>query len=88
MFGTWTGHLTYTVELDDNPITFEVLGMENQAEKGMTWADWVESDYNYNTIWYVNDSFGQQTITDGFYTVMEVLPTDIIEAGRKYITLS
>ena len=87
MFGTWTGHLTYTVELDDNPITFEVLGMENQAEKGMTWADWVESDYN--TIgWYVDDSFGQQTITDGFYTVMEVVPIDIIEAGRKYITLS
>ena len=44
-FGTWTGIVEYNVELVI-PINFTVDDISYQAEKGMTWAEWVESDYN------------------------------------------
>lgn len=33
-------------ETPDNMITFTIDGMTYQAESGMTWGDWVESEYN------------------------------------------
>lgn len=44
-FGTWTGIIEYTVELVI-PINFTVDDISYQAEEGMTWGEWVESDYN------------------------------------------
>lgn len=38
---------------ESNLITFTIAGTEYQAEKGMTWTDWVDSEYN----------------TDGFYFI-------------------
>ena len=48
-FGTWTGTIVYYVELVEPPkgnITFTINGTEYQAEEGMTWTEWIESDYN------------------------------------------
>ena len=32
--------------VESNLITFTIDGTEYQAEEGMTWAEWVESEYN------------------------------------------
>lgn len=46
LFGTWTGTLNYTVEMQGPQlITFNLTGDEYQAEEGMTWAEWIESEY-------------------------------------------
>ena len=53
LFGTWTGVITYNVSMEDNGatpaptlISFTIDGTSYQAEEGMTWAEWVDSDYN------------------------------------------
>ena len=49
-FGTWTGTIVYNVELVEPPaptlITFTIDGTEYQAEEGMTFGEWVDSEYN------------------------------------------
>ena len=45
--GTYTGTVTFTVAVKDVPkINFTIDGTSYQADAGMTWAEWVESDYN------------------------------------------
>lgn len=57
--GSYTDTLTFTVSVEDTSgglmgteiINFKISGASHQAEKGMTWAQWVESEYNtYNLI--------------------------------------
>jgi hypothetical protein len=57
---------TYTGEGGNSLITFTLDGTEYQAEEGMTWGEWVESDYNtdgfqiceYNKLHRANDVDG------------------------------
>lgn len=47
--GTYTGSATFTIAVKDAPktiINFTIEGTSYQAEEGMTWAQWVKSDYN------------------------------------------
>ena len=47
--GTYTGSATFTIAVKDVPkamINFTIDGTPYQAEEGMTWAEWVVSDYN------------------------------------------
>ena len=47
--GTYTGSATFTIAVKDVPktlINFTIDGTSYQAEEGMTWAEWVVSDYN------------------------------------------
>ena len=45
--GTYTGSATFTIAVKDVPtISFTIEGVSYQAEPGMTWAEWVVSDYN------------------------------------------
>ena len=47
--GTYQDTLTFTVSVDSaniNLINFTVDGVSYSAEEGMTWAEWVESEYN------------------------------------------
>lgn len=88
MFGTWTGHLTYTVEMvtESNIITFTIGGTEYQADKGMTWSEWFASDYNTTgkteeTVHTITDSEGisvelSAVIVDG--TAYEVVFIPVI----------
>lgn len=57
IFGTWEGIVTYTVSVVEL-ISFTIDGVEYQAENGMTWAEWVESEYNVNSAFgtFVDDS--------------------------------
>lgn len=51
LFGTWSGVFEYQVEMVDNVelITFSVNGTAYQAVKGMTWQQYIDSDYNDGT---------------------------------------
>ncbi|MBQ2785470.1 MAG: hypothetical protein IJF02_03100 [Oscillospiraceae bacterium] len=47
--GKYEGTVTFTVAVKDVPVTiisFTIDGDPYQAEEGMTWAEWVVSDYN------------------------------------------
>ena len=47
--GTYTGSATFTIAVKDVPktiINFTIDGTSYQAEEGMTWKQWVVSDYN------------------------------------------
>ena len=49
LFGTWTGIVTYNIDLVNpsiNLISFTIDGTVYQAEDGMTWSEWLRSDYN------------------------------------------
>lgn len=55
-----------------NIITFTIEGTEYQAEEGMTWAEWVESEYNTDN-YYINNGkidngYGQ--VTDSYSAVL------------------
>lgn len=58
MFGTWTGKIVYNVEIVEL-ISFSVNYNNDittyQAELGMTWAEWVDSDYNTDGYFLVQD---------------------------------
>ena len=65
-----------------NLITFIIDTTEYQAEEGMTWGEWVESDYNTNPSIINIDSAVYNSITT--YRVEE---TDIIEENDEYVIL-
>ena len=48
LFGKWKGHFYYQVEYvaEIEMITFTIDGTLYQAVDGMTWRDWVASEYN------------------------------------------
>ena len=82
LFGTWTGTLNYTVELDDNRITFTIDDTEYQAEKGMTWGEWVESEYNTVGAYISSSSVYKAVGTDRFFVetgVVSVKASDVID---------
>ena len=101
--GTYTGTVTFTVAVKDVPIinfTLDTSFIEEwvpglttnlQAEAGMTWAEWVESDYNVegyviahwggtNVVGVPNEDWA---ITDGGYPNY-VEYTDEIIANHTY----
>ena len=104
--GTYTGTATFTVAVKDAPktiinFTFDAGWVEEyipgltknlQAEAGMTWGEWLESDYNVDG--YVMGEYEgicpegedwvavRDTQIDGFDGI--VLPTDEIIADNTY----
>ena len=65
LFGTWNGKFNYNVEMVDvaavEMISFDIFSVNDettttyQAELGMTWAEWVESQYNTDGYFLVQD---------------------------------
>ena len=53
----WTYFSSYfsAVEGEDNLIRFTIEGFEYQAEQGMTWAEWIESEYNSIDCYILNN---------------------------------
>jgi hypothetical protein len=72
-------------------ISFDVNGTTYEAEEGMTWYEWVESDYNTDS-YGVNEEDLQDGITVGidFSILIEaetgntVQADDVINAGMEY----
>ena len=104
--GTYTGTATFTVAVKDAPVTIinftldtsyigqyvSGLTTNQQAEAGMTWGEWVESEYNVDgyvpdTLWggFVVVSVPNEdwAITDGGYPNY-VEYTDEIIANHTY----
>lgn len=72
-----------------NLIKFTIIGREYQAEKEMTWAEWVESEYNSEGYWHnsgsrIMNSNGEFITTDGTWDG-SVGPNSKIEE-RAYTT--
>ena len=73
-------------------ISFTIYGVECQAEEGMTWEQWVNSEYNIDFMLYSNDPnyitlvTSSQLVYDDFNN-RYVTISDIIRANYEY-TLS
>ena len=78
--GTYTGTATFTVAVKDVPVTlinFTIDGEPYQAEPGMTWAEWIESDYNTDD--FEDDGYGG--ICSSWYVVCNPGATHSWEDG-------
>lgn len=74
------------VSVDDGASIF-IDGISYGAKEGMTWAEWLASDYN--TLGLSNYSLyiggPEMTALTGFMTLLPVVPTDVIEFGGMYV---
>ena len=69
-------------------ITFTINNFgEYQAEEGMTWTEWCESEYS-DDMWYAGDA-RVSNVDDHIATIegTKVSPNDIIIANYNYITV-
>jgi hypothetical protein len=75
----------WTVEdyVESNLITFTIDGSEYQAEEGMTWADWVNSEYNTDG-YYIGD-YDNIYSKDNLFVLEFIHSSDIILDGKMYI---
>ena len=65
-------------------ITFTIDGESYQAEEGMTWRQWAESEYS-NESWYI-DVMERVKVTQSSRTISDVESTDLIVANQAYST--
>ncbi len=74
--------------LQNNLITFTLEGISYQAEDGMTWEDWLDSEYNVKGFYIYSSKILVRTElyigTDPATAPRFSRPTDIIEDGRSY----
>ena len=70
-------------------ITFTVIGNTLNAEKGMTWSEFVESEYNIYG-YYIQGNYVACGTHSGIFVTDEdedysfVSPNDVIRSGAKY----
>lgn len=88
---TYENGALYVVESDVTLISFTIDGTTYQAEEGMTWKQWVESDYNTGN--YQATTY--HIVKDGDYTEnvsksmgVYVTPDDVIVSDYSYIMSS
>ena len=72
----------------DSLCSFTFMSKEYEFEEGMTWAQYLESDYNDGTF-AANESYGKVDVVQlsGMYVrynSIEVLLTDVIVDGTNY----
>lgn len=93
MFGTWTGVLEYHVELIDTIITFTVedngVFHTYQAKDGMTWTEWIDSDYNTDGMLFMHEKgYYPTTVNNQVLSMAEigatVSGTEKIIANHSY----
>jgi hypothetical protein len=66
-------------------ITFTIEGVKYLAEEGMTWGEWVESEYNIDKYYIGNDNYVYLT-NDRDVTLSGHLVTSsaLIQGGADY----
>lgn len=76
-----------TASVEDEFISFTVGGTTYQAEEGMTWGEWIDSEYNtedfsvqYGTVRIGNSQYHNYVT----YNEVRVTPTDLIIDGVVY----
>ena len=77
-----------TVDSDTNLIQFTLDDITCYAEEGMTWAEWIESDYNTMGV-YIE---GKDVYLNGTYVTMGhgaiQMASDVIFSGEIYLPVS
>jgi hypothetical protein len=73
-----------TVEVVETTITFTIDSIEYQAEEDMTWADWVDSEYNTGGF-YVS---GSMIYKDNAHYISKVNADDKITPNNNYKLLT
>ena len=63
-----------------NLITFTVNDVEYQAEEGMTWEEWVNSEYNVDGFWCDSNYVRIRQ----FDMIIDITPSDVICNGCEY----
>lgn len=77
--GTYENGALYVLEEEASLISFTIDGTSYQAEEGMTWGEWVESEYNtdgfiiFNSIYVGNDSYVIEVDTEDYAVVEEYI---------------
>lgn len=89
-----SARLTYTMTADTTIFikegsattsTFTIDGTEYEFEEGMTWADWVNSDYNTAGFYLKNDHLIEHPVNNHIcYDWANEIPTNLIVADRQY----
>ena len=78
-----------SVESAESLISFTIDGTSYQAEEGMTWGEWCESDYNTGS-YYVNENLGGWVILSSTSWVIpngsldHIYGTDVIISDGEY----
>ena len=72
-------------------ISFTVAGTAYQAELGMTWGEWVESSYNTNTAYVIENNYIRTNGTNTYVSTggngsTYVTVTEIITPNYSYGT--
>lgn len=80
--GTYENGALYVLEEGASLITFTIAGDHYQAEDGMTWDEWVESEYNTRP--FYNSWLGITTEATAGEVVTGVEPNDTIISGHSY----
>lgn len=83
----------YTTMCDCNIITFKINSTQYEAEKEMTWGEWVESEYNTNN-YFVDGEYVYGGIINGMpyqdvlyeYAGSRITINDTIIADHNYFT--
>lgn len=71
----------YVLALGGGPITFRIENLTYQAVKGMTWAEWCESEYNTAGYAIIGDRI---SCTNGLFFVGNQKPSNVITNGAIY----
>ena len=71
-------------------ISFTIDGKTYQAEEGMTWAEWCDSQYNNGQYAYTFEIADEMVIYDNGYICWDdsyeaELPTNTITSGHAYV---
>lgn len=78
-------------ESGGNIITFTIDGTAYQAEEGMTWGEWVDSEYNVNGRFFLDfDDSIMDHNTNWWIGTVEyyVFISDIIQEGYNYVLVA
>lgn len=74
----------YIIKLNKKLITFYVDNAEYQAEQGMTWEEWINSDYNYNNYAIIVDNIHFDKYS--YFTQIYInINSDVLVDRRDYI---
>jgi hypothetical protein len=73
-----------------NLISFTIDGVSYQAEEGMTWEDWVNSEYNVDKFW-CDGNYCVRPANSWMYAILNakfiiIKPSDVICDGCVYRT--
>lgn len=75
--------LSYLEAFGVKLIPFTIDDTTYYAEEGMTWNDWVVSEYNTGD-WYTEGTVVNGTINDTFYQIEDVVSNDLIISHQAY----